>query len=105
MWRGRNVKRSARKQIESAPVFILDNAMTRQYGSGVGRVAEERSRDWGIVYRPFPSWLIGGATYRDARNMNYFKSAKRKLANLVGLRKVFDECLVHLILHLYQGSR
>ena len=92
----RNVKYRARQQIEVPAVLILYGAMAREHGACVRRVAEPSSGGWGIVDRPFPSRLIGGAAKRDAGNVNDFKPSKRKFANLIRPFERFQQGFRHL---------
>ena len=77
------MENSARQQIETLAILILDDAMPAQNRAGMRGMTKRCSDRRGIVNGPLPAGLISGATKRDAGHIDDLKSAERKFTNLI----------------------
>ena len=90
----------SRQQIETRAIFILDDAMSRQHGAGMRGMAEPRPGRWGIVDGPFPAGLICCAAKRGVCHVHDFKSAERKLSDLIRLIEYPQNGVCHSAKHI-----
>jgi hypothetical protein len=77
------VENHPREEIDAPPIFVFDNAMSRQNRSCVWGMTEPSACGWRVVNRPFPAGLVSGTAKRSASDADDLKSTERKFANLI----------------------